>query len=189
MITFYRFTHRFKRSLLEIKSDSQYVYYWNPDPLSKEKLPDYIVFEIAAGKKMYDIIRRYEDCGIFFSQKVIDILSQFVDMSDKSYPIKIKGLDEQYYVIYNLEAYPYWNKNEDTFMHDPRYFGMQDPSTPIFGIEGTLFIMVSEEVKNALLKNKISNIELIECFGCSLDEYKRMKKSKTKPEVHAYRDK
>lgn len=68
-------------------------------------------------------------------------------MSNKSYPIKIKGLDEQYYVIYNLEAYPYWNRDEDTFMHDSRYFGMQDPSTPIFGIEGTSFIMVSEEVK------------------------------------------
>ena len=65
---------------------------------------------------------------------------------------------------------------------------MQDPSTPIFGIEGTLFIMVSEEVKNALLKNKVSNIELIESFGCSLEEYKEIKKSKFKPEVHAYRD-
>ena len=189
MITFFRFTHRFKRSLLEITSDSQYVYYWNPDPLSKEKLPNNIVFEIAAGKKAYDIIRRYEDCGYFFSQKVINVLSQFVDMSDKCYPIKIKGLDKQYYVIYNLEAYPYWNRDEDTFMHDPRYFGIQALSTPIFGIEGTLFIMVSEEVKNALLKNKVSNIELVESFGCSLEEYKEIKKSKFKPEVHVYRDK
>ena len=47
--------------------------------------------------------------------------------------------------------------------------------------------MVSEEVKNALLKNKVSNIELIESFGCSLEEYKEIKKSKFKPEVHAYR--
>ena len=189
MITFYRFTHRFKRSLLEITSDSQYVYYWNPDPLLKEKLPDNIVFEIAAGKKAYDIIRRYEDCGHFFSQKVIDVLSQFVDMSNKSYPIKIKGLDEQYYVIYNLEAYPYWNRDEDTFMHDSRYFGMQDPSTPIFGIEGTSFIIVSEEVKKALLRNKVSNIELVESFGCSLEEYKKIKKSKERHEVHVYKDK
>ena len=51
MITFYRFTHRFKRSLLEITSDSQYVYYWNPDPLLKEKLPDNIVLKLLLEKK------------------------------------------------------------------------------------------------------------------------------------------
>ena len=115
-------------------------------------------------------------------------MSQFVDMSDKCYPIKIEGIEEQYYIIYNLEAYPYWNREEVTFMYDPCYFGMQDPSTSIFGIEGTLFIMVSEEVKDALLKNKVSNIELIESFGCSLEEYKEVR-NKQKSEVHVYRDK
>ncbi len=188
MISFYYLTHRFKRSLLEITSESPVVYYWDPDPLSKERLPNEIVFKIAIGKKAYDIIRRYEDRGQFFSQKNIDILSQFVDMSDKCYPIKIEGIEEQYYIIYNLEAYPYWNREEVTFMYDPCYFGMQDPSTPIFGIEGTLFIMVSEEVKDALLKNKVSNIELIESFGCSLEEYKEVR-NKQKSEVHVYRDK
>ena len=36
MISFYYLTHRFKRSLLEITSESPVVYYWDPDPLSKE---------------------------------------------------------------------------------------------------------------------------------------------------------
>lgn len=49
--------------------------------------------------------------------------------------------------------------------------------------------MVSEEVKKALLKNKVSNIELVESFGCSLEEYKKIKKSKEKHEVHVYKDK
>ncbi len=189
MVTFYYLTHRFKRSMLEITSDSLYEYYWDTDPLSREKLPSEITFKVAAGKKSYDIIRRFEDRGHFYSQKFIDVLSLFVDMSDKCYPIKIEGVAEQYYVIYNLEAFPYWNREEETFMYDPCYFGMQDASTPIFGIEDTLFIMVSEEVKNALLKNKVSNIELVESFGCSLDEYEEIKKSKIKPTVHVYNDK
>lgn len=71
MISFYYLTHRFKRSLLEITSESPVVYYWDPDPLLKEKLPDNIVFEIAAGKKAYDIIRRYEDRGQFFHKKIL----------------------------------------------------------------------------------------------------------------------
>ena len=31
--------------------------------------------------------------------------SQFVDMSDKCYPIRIEGVEKQYYVIYNLKKY------------------------------------------------------------------------------------
>lgn len=190
MITFYYFTHRFKRSMLEIiPTEPSFDLSWeHVSPLYKEQFLANVTFSVVTGKKSYDIIRVNQDIGVFYSKKIINVLSQFVDMSDKCYPIKIEGLEEQYYVIYNLEAYPYWNRDEDTFLYDPCYFGMQDPSTPIFGIEGTLFIMISEEVKNALLKNKVSNIELIESFGCSLEEYKEIKKSKFKPEVHAYRD-
>ena len=71
MISFYYLTHRFKRSLLEITSESPFVYYWDPDPLSKERLPNEIVFKIAIGKKAYDIIRRYEDRGHFFHKKIL----------------------------------------------------------------------------------------------------------------------
>lgn len=189
MISFYRFTHRFKRSMLEIYSELSYENSWEPIPLLKEKLPDNIVFDVAAGKKPYDIIRRFEDRGYFFSQKVIDVFSQFIDMSDKCYPIKIKGLDKQYYVIYNLEACSYLNKNEAKYMYDPRYLNISDQPCPIFGIKGTMFIIVSEEVKNALLKSKISNVELVECFGCTRKEYEEIKKSKIRQKVHVYNDK
>ena len=72
-------------------------------------------------------------------------------------------------------------------MYDPCYFGVQSPP-PIFGVEGTLFVMESEEVKNALLKNKVSNTEVVESFGCSFEEYQRIRESGVQPEVHVYND-
>ena len=189
MISIFNFTHRFKRSMLEITPvPNIYLDHEHISPLQKEKLLENITFTVAVGKKTYDIIRIYEQCGVFYSQKVIDVLSQFVDMSDKCYPINIQGAEQQYYAIYNLKAYPFFNKKECVFIDDPMFFGVQDKSLPIFGIEGTLYIIVSEDVKNALLKNKITNIELMESFGCTKEEYKQIRKSKSWPEIHVYND-
>lgn len=189
MVTFYHFNHRFKRSMLEITPSISFDLNWDQiDPLQKVKHLVSVPFKVAAGKKEYDIIRVFENIGVFYSQKVIDVLSQFIDMSDKCYPLQIEGVEMQYYVIYNLDAYPFLNRDEETFLYDPLYFGIEAP-LPLFGIEDTLFIMVSEEVKNALLKNKITNIELIESFGCTQEEYEEIKRMKFQPEVHVFRDK
>ena len=48
---------------------------------------------------------------------------------------------------------------------------------------------VSEDIKNALLKNKISNIFLTESFGCTKKEYKMLKKTKLIPQIRNYSDK
>lgn len=190
MKTIYMFTHRFKRSMLEITSDTDYDTLWKYlNPLQTEKLPDNITFRVAAGKKAYDIIRLYESGEKIHSQKVIDVLSQFVDMTDKCYPIKIEGVEEQYYFIYNLKAYPYLNRKENFYVDKPFYFGVEDSLIPIFGIQDTQYRIVSEEVKDALLKNKVTNIELMECFGCSKEEYKKIKKSKFVPQIRVYNDK
>ena len=104
MITYYNISNRFKRSMLEITSETDYkILRKYLDPLRKEKLPDDIKFKVAVGKKNYDIIRLYECGEEFYSQRIIDVLSQFVDMSNKCYPIKIEGILEQYYIIYNLK--------------------------------------------------------------------------------------
>ena len=58
----------------------------------------------------------------FFSQKFIDVLSQFMDMSDKCYPIKVEGAEEQYYVIYNLDKYPYLNEKRASFDEEPSFY-------------------------------------------------------------------
>ena len=116
MITVFSLGNAWKRSQLEIESEISYkILCEQLIPYQKEKLPDNVTFKVAAGKKAYDLIRLYESGEYFFSQKIIDILSQFVDMSDKCYPIKIEGVDVQYYVIYNLYAYPYLNKEKAMF--------------------------------------------------------------------------
>lgn len=190
MISFYNFHSRNKRGMLVIApevSDNTIVRYLKP--LQKEKLPVGITFNVVAGKKMYDIIGLHHSWIVFFSQKIIDILSQFIDMSDKCYPIVISGIEEQYYVIHNLQAYYLLNKEKQLFIDSPRYYKVYPPYLPIFGIDATGTIVVSEEVKDALLKNKASNIEFVECFGCTLEEYEEIKKNKSRTKVNVYRDK
>ena len=98
------FLNDFKRSQLEIIANVSNKLLWEYlVPYKNEKLPENITFKVAAGKKNYDVIRLFQSGEYFFSQKFIDVLSQFMDMSDKCYPIKVEGAEEQYYVIYNLD--------------------------------------------------------------------------------------
>ena len=177
--------------MLEITSETDYkILRKYLDPLRKEKLPDDIKFKVAVGKKNYDIIRLYECGEEFYSQKIIDVLSQFVDMSNKCYPIKIEGILEQYYIIYNLEAYPFLNRKEHLSMSidDPCFWDVHDASLQLFGIKGTSYVIVTEDIKNALLSNKISNILLTESFGCTKDEYKELKRTMSLSKVRFYSD-
>lgn len=176
--------------MLEITSETDYkVLKKYLDPLQKEKLPDGIIFKVAIGKNDYDIIRLYECGEEFYSQRVIDVLSHFIDMSDKCYPIVIEGVMKQYYQIYNLEAYPFLNRKEHMSIDDPCFWGVHNASLQLFGIKNTSFVIVSEGIKNALLKNKISNIYLTESFGCSKEEYRMLKATKSIPQIKTYTDK
>lgn len=166
-----------KRSQLEIISNVSYTLLWDYlVPYKKEKLPDDVTFRVSVGKKNYDVIRLFESGEYFFSQKFIDVLSQFMDMSDKCYPIKIEGIKEQYYVIYNLEEFLYLNKEKAMFDKEPPFYCGKELTTPLFCITNTLIFVVSEELKNALIKNKISNIRFKESFLCTKQEYKEWKK-------------
>ncbi len=95
METVFNFHNAFKRSQLEISSDASYdLLLEYLVPYKKERLPENVTFKVAAGKKNYDIIRLFESGEYFFSQKFINVLSQFMDMSDKCYPIKVEGAEE-----------------------------------------------------------------------------------------------
>ena len=189
MKTFYRLTHRFKSSLLEITTDNvfalsdEYMCLNTPKKILENK-----IFRVATGKKSYDIIRFFESVGDFYSQRIIDVLSKFIDMSDKCYPIKIKDVDMQYYVLYNLSYVPYINSKENNFLEEPTFIDTQKMSDPIFCIKNTGCFFVTEEVKDALFSNKITNISLEECFSCSRDGYERIKKTGIWPEVRVYED-
>lgn len=179
MISVYNLYSACKRSILEIKSDvsfgilAEYLI-----PYKKERLPENVTFKVAAGKKFFDIIRLYESGRLFFSQKFIDVLAQFVDMSNKCYPINIEGIEEQYYVIYNLDEYPFLNKDKAIFNEEPYFYCGKEIETSIFSIATTRLFVVTEDIKNALIKNKISNIDFKEAFLCTEEEYKEWQKSK-----------
>ena len=177
MIPVYNIYNACKRSILEIKADvpfsilADYLI-----PYKKERLPQNITFKVGAGKKLFDVIRLYESGRLFFSKKIIDILSQFIDMSNKCYPIKIEGIEEQYYVIYNLDEYPYLNKDKALFNEEPHFYCGKEIETSFFSVSNTRLFVVTEDIKNALIKNKISNIDFKEAFLCTEDEYKEWQK-------------
>ena len=181
MISLYNFNHRFKKGMLEITPDVEVEDIWKYLlPMSTEKLPDGIGFSVVRGNKLYDIIRLHEGGQRFFSQKVIDILSGFVDMSDKCYPIYIKDVDTQYYIIYNLKAYTWFN-NKCSFSNEPRYYDITNASNCLYSIIGTMNIVVNEVVREALEQEGITNMALTECFGCTEDEYIQVIESREVP--------
>ena len=74
MIAFYFLTHRFKRNMLEITSETSYDVLWKYLlPYKTKPLPADVTFTVAAGKKEYDIIRLYESSVDFFSQNYAKI--------------------------------------------------------------------------------------------------------------------
>ena len=180
MISLYNFRHRMKKDMLGITPDVEVEDIWKYLlPMSNEKLPDGIGFSVVRGNKQYDIIRIHEGGQRCFSQKVIDILSGYVDMSDKCYPIYIKDVDTQYYIIYNLKAYKWFNRSD--LINTPIYLDIQDTSECLYAIEGTVKIIVNEKVKEALAQENITNMALDECFGCTEDEYIQVIESREVP--------
>ena len=180
MISVFNLHNACKRSILEITSDvpfailAEYLI-----PYKKERLPENVTFKVAAGKKFFDVIRLYESGRLFFSQKFIDVLSQFIDMSNKCYPVKIEGIKEQYYVIYNLDEYVFLNKEKAMFDEEPSFYLGNKITTPFWGIATTRCFVVTEEIKNAIIKSKLSNIDFTESFLCTEEEYKEWQKSHT----------
>ena len=188
MKTFYLLNHRCKSSLLEITANNKF----DPEEYTivntKMTFPNNITFSVVSGKKSYDIIRIYQAVGKFFSKRIIDVFSQFIDMSDKCYPINIKDVDMKYYAIFNLSEVPYLNRKENNFLEEPFFIDARNMNAPIFSIKDSRLIFVTEEVKDALFDNKITNIYLEECFSCSRDGYERIKKTGIWPEVHSFAD-
>ena len=188
MKTFYLLNHRCKSSLLEITANNKF----DPEEYTivntKMTLPNNITFSVVSGKKSYDIIRIYQAVGKFFSKRIIDVFSQFIDMSDKCYPINIKDVDMKYYAIFNLSEVPYLNRKENNFLEEPFFIDARNMNAPIFSIKDSRLIFVTEEVKDDLFDNKITNISLEECFSCSRDGYERIKKTGIWPEVHSFAD-
>ncbi len=184
MKKFYCFSHTFKRSCIEILPDRKIegdflsTYLDAGLPSSKNRLPESLVFHIAACKKEYDIIGTH-NCWtvIFFSDNLISILKQFTDMTDKCYRINLPGVDKEYYNIYNLSTYPRINRREvDAYPSilsewpPVRFVLGKEDLGPIFSASTTAWIIVSEEIMKAMKKAKLTNIEFEEAYGYTPEE-------------------
>jgi hypothetical protein len=130
MITFYTFSWKVgTRSFVEVKANNSIDYKFIRPYLytiSKDRLPSDVSFSVVKGKRWTDIILLYEAATHkFFSQRLIDILEQFIDLRNKCYPIDIAGAPFKYYTIYNLEELPYYIDPTCTkVVNKRRYFEM-----------------------------------------------------------------
>lgn len=185
METYYELGGKRSPGALEIKPNRPFA---EMDDLlyhcGNDRIADDVVFEIKHNSKAMDIIYYYECISKrFHSEKLIKILSEFMDMSDKCYQINIKGLDSKYYFINNLPIVSqFWeaHKTDDMFSSYREPFILyQDNVPPIFNIQGTHIIAVDRDVKNALEEGKLTNVKLSEyegIFRFSLEEYEAYQK-------------
>ena len=144
---------------------------------TQKMLPNDICFVIKHGKRKTDMISHYSSSFDYYSQNFIDVLSKFMDMSDKCYPINIEGIDEKYYVIYNLKGYEFFNRKEHFFKGEPTLFLNEGGSTPpLFTYYRALSLVVSEEIKQEIEKQKLKYIQFKRVFSYSKPEYEAWKK-------------
>ena len=179
MTKFYIIDFAWKRSCIEVlpniesKDYEKYLL-----PYKNQRLPEQTTFCIKAFKKEYDIIGIYQYMSLqLYSKELISILSSFTDMSDKCYKISLPDATKEYFVIYNLpthicinlKAVKNWVKN---FWPDrPIYrFVINDSIGPVFTLDGFNCVIVSEEIRKALTKAKITNIDFREVYGYTPEE-------------------
>ncbi len=140
-------------------------------PTSKIRLPNDASFRVVRGKKWTDFIVHHKDWSLkFYSQKVIDVLGTFLDMSDKCYPIHIEGTDQRYYIIYNLEEYSFLNQEYGSFIGTPPYFELPDVHPPLFTLTNSNLRVCTKDLKEALIKAKLKNIIFREIYGLTQEE-------------------
>ena len=136
-------------------------------------------FVINHGKRVKDIIAYFE-CGlIFISDKFKAVLSDYVpDINQYLAPISIEGIDSQYYVFHDLPEYGKFLNNNLSY-NSPEEITCFSPypiNMHLFAIKGSKTIMLSKELKEAVIKAKISNIYFNTYYGAdNYDEYLKNK--------------
>ncbi len=138
-------------------------------PSSKQKLPEEVMFTVVKGNRCTDIIVYNESVSInFYSQKLIDVLGQFVDVSKICYPIRINNCASTYYVIYNLEELVFLNQSD--FLNNPLFL-IKDKTPLIFTLDRSNFKICSLIIKEAFVKEKLSNVYFRDVYGLAPKEY------------------
>lgn len=181
MKKFFTFRNDYKNGVIQVKPNlpSGDIF---PQLLfsTKEKLPDEIVFSIKKGKKWTDLIYYYEFAVIFFvSERVINLFSSKMDMSNSYYPIKFKESDTpQYYKLYNVKQYEGINGRREEYNYEEvPYFYLPEGEIPpaLFTLKGSNMHIIDEDTMNQMKQMKITNIYFDEVYGLNDKEYEELK--------------
>lgn len=139
--------------------------------ISKDRLPNNISFYVAKGKRWTDIIVYNQSVSInFYSQRMIDVLSAFMDMSRIVYPIQIEGADCKYFTIYNLKEFNFLNQKFTPLPESHPYFEHTGKTPALFTLTNSNLKVCTEEVKNAIEKAKLTNVYFRDVYGLTTEE-------------------
>ena len=181
MKKFYIISNDFRNSVIQLTSNKSYAEI-EPylDQYSTEKLPNDVTFSVVKGKKWADLLYYHEAASIvFFSKKVINILSTIIDMKDLCYPIKIEAENvPQYYFIYNKVAYKL--VNPDYLLNDfgePPYLYIPQEELEkhkLFTHINGICNIVDEDIMQEMKKSKVTNIRFREIYVIDTGEYEEL---------------
>lgn len=182
MKTYYDFRKKLYGGVWEIESDMPYhdirETNFNEKQLRLLDLP----FRICHGKKQRDMVYYYGDISIeFLSQNIYDFLSKYGDMRPYLYPIHINEVDDVYYFVHNLPEVKFINRNVKISSTDYKTeiscFLLQDNLPPLFCLDDTRCKIITPEMKDAMIKAKLTNIAFEPVYGVSsMEEYYELQK-------------
>lgn len=173
MKRFYYFIQNRRNSVIELRSNKPFSI-WDDClcPSSAVKIPDDSVFKVVKGKKWTDAIILFESAITFYSQKLVDFLQQYTDITNQCYPIRIADSEEKYYVFYNMFTYTRINPCS-VFESEPPYFLLPPTGEvrPFFTIGMSSLKVCTEEIKKAMEKAKLTNIRFVPVYGLTEEEF------------------
>lgn len=124
---------------------------------------DHLVVRIDQGKKFYDILRLQDSANFAVSERIHNLLIQEGITGWRSYPLAIEGSDEKYYGMQitgragsPLASIPVG------FIEGLDFERSTWDGSDMFLLEGTLFTLFTQRVRDLLVKHKTSNLELDE---------------------------
>ena len=182
MKIYYNFRKKLYGGVWEIESDMPYNKI-SKVPFDKADLELLnLPFRICHGKKQRDIIYYYGDISIeFLSYNIYTFLSQYGDVSPYLYPIHIKDIDDVYYFVHNLPEVKFINRNvvipNTKYEQEISCFLLQDNMPPFFALNNTRCKIITPDMKDAMIKAKITNIAFEPIYGVlSMEEYYELQK-------------
>jgi hypothetical protein len=119
---------------------------------------------------MYDLLS-FNNCTFeAISFKFKKVLEENGLIKWKCFPIQIESISEQYFVFYDLSvAGNILNLEKvNDYEEDIKFDISTWDGSDIFHLKNTLCTICTEDVKNVLEKNKITNVKFEKCFGITI---------------------